>query len=136
MEKIFVDCDIVMDFILMREPYYKSSADIFLLFQNKELKGFISSLSFAHINYFLAKTLPKASAIEALKKLRKIVNASTVDSSVIDLALDSQFSDFEDAIQYYSALSIKADKIITRNIKDFKSSGIPIFNPIDFLKSI
>lgn len=134
MKKLFVDCDVALDFILRREPFYESAAEIFLLFQNKEYEGFLSSLTFSHIHYFLKKTLPQSLVIQALKKLRRIIKTSAVDSKVIDKSLESNFNDFEDAIQYYSALDSQVDFIITRNSKDYKHSKLIVYNPEEFLK--
>jgi hypothetical protein len=63
------------------------------------------------------------------------VNVSTVDEKIIDLALQSVFSDFEDAIQYFTAIQNNIPVILTRNLKDYKSSAIPVMTADDFLKA-
>lgn len=133
MQNIFIDSDVSLDYILKREPHFEDAVEIFLRLQNKTHKGFISSLSLSHLSYFIQKDFDKELIIPILKKLRKIIEVSTVDSIVIDQSLDSKFSDFEDAIQHYSALSIQADYIITRNKKDFKESKIKVLTPKEFL---
>ena len=136
MKKIFIDCDVTIDFISVRDPYYENAADIFLPIQNKEYDGYISSLSFSHISYFLRKYVKFSETISRMKDLRKLVKVCNVDSLVIDQSLDSKFSDFEDALQYHSALSVKADYIITRNAKDFKHSKIKVLSPKEFLSKL
>lgn len=133
---IFVDCDVAYDLLDKRDPHLELAGEIFEMFSNKKAKGFISSLSYSNLHYLLTKQHTTPSAIKLLKGLRAITTVSGVDQSTIDQAIDSDFADFEDAIQYYSAISIKADCIITRNAKDFKHSKIRVLSPKEFLSKL
>lgn len=133
MMNIFVDCDVAYDLLDKRAPHLEMAGEIFDMFSNKKAKGFISSLSYANLHYLLTKQHTTPFAIKLLKGLRELTTVSGVTQSTIDQAIDSDFNDFEDAIQYYSALSVKADYIITRNVKDFKHSEITVLSPKEFL---
>jgi predicted nucleic acid-binding protein len=78
--------------------------------------------------------LPESKVREILRKLKVLVNVISLDSKVIDLALNSDFKDFEDAIQYYAAMESNINIIITRNLKDFKKSDIPVMTGLQFIK--
>jgi hypothetical protein len=94
-----------------------------------------SSIAFMNVHYFLDK-FDRPRKMQLLNVLRSIVGIIEVGEDIIDLALGSNFSDFEDAVQYYAALSLKAEVIITRNIKDYKQSSIPVLTAEQFLKTL
>jgi len=124
--KVFVDTDIILDLLLAREPFFPAATRLFLLLQEGEMEGYVSPLSFSNLFYILRKATSGAEAIAALRKLKLLMRVLSVDEQTIDLALASSFSDFEDAIQYYSALSNDIEAIITRNKKDYKTVKIPV----------
>jgi predicted nucleic acid-binding protein len=135
-KKIFIDTDIVIDLLARREPYYKHASRLFTLADNKRIKLFVSSLTFANINYILSSQKPIVEVRKLLNRLMVLVRILAVDEKIIDLALNSDFKDFEDAIQYYCALENKLRIILTRNIKDYKKSKIPVLTAEEFLKSL
>jgi predicted nucleic acid-binding protein len=132
-KKVFLDINVILDILLKREKLYKAPALIFKAVENGKINGLICSLSFPTLFYILSKELGKDKAVILLNKIRLIFNISLVDEKIIDKSLVSGFKDFEDAIQYYSALIARADYLITRNIKDFKSTGIPVISPEEFI---
>ena len=95
--------------------------------------GFVSSLSFSNLNYILSKQFTAASARRLLSKFKVLVTVLSVDDKTIELALNSDFSDFEDAIQYYCAVENGVVVLLTRNLKDYKNAGISILTPEDYL---
>lgn len=133
---LFLDTNVLIDLIDKREPFFNDIAVIATMAENKELKLAASSLSFVNIVYVVSKSVEEKTVLEALKKLRIICDVSTIDEIVIDKSLISKFDDFEDAVQYFSALHLKCEFIITRNKKDFKNSEIPVLTPSEFLASI
>lgn len=133
MDKIFIDSDIVLDVFTKRKSFYRHSAKLLTLIEKKKLRGYTSPLVFANIHYILRKLKSKAYALQTLRKLRIVVSVLSVSDKHIDQALNSEFSDFEDAIQYYSAKSSKINFIITRNKKDYKHSSITVFTPEEYL---
>lgn len=133
MEKIFVDTNIVLDLLQKREEFYADAQELFTLSDKKEVKLFISALTLANTHYILCKHL-KMQARKVLAKFKVLVEVLRIDDKIMALALVSDLKDFEDAIQYYTAIENNMDLIITRNGKDFKTSSIPVLTTNEFLK--
>jgi len=126
----------MLDLLGEREPFYLSSAKIATLADKRKLKINVSALSFATVSYFLTKYEGVKKTKEKLRKFKVISGICELDELIIEKGLNSDFSDFEDSLQYYSALRAECDIIITRNGKDFKKSQIPIMTPDVFLHSM
>jgi len=133
---LFLDTNVLIDLIDKREPFYNDIAIIASMAENKDFKLAASSLSFVNTVYVVSRSIEEKLVLEALKKFRIICDVSNVDEIVIDKSLISNFNDFEDAVQYFSALHHKSDIILTRNKKDFKNSEIPTMTPSEFLASL
>jgi predicted nucleic acid-binding protein len=133
LKSVFLDINIILDIFLKREPYYTASAQVFSLVENKKFDGYLCALSYPTLFYLLKKELNREKAMKVLERLRIVLKTAPTIEKVIDLALSSEFRDFEDAVQYYSALEVKCDFLITRNKNDFPSKILPIFTPDEFL---
>ena len=134
MENVFIDTDVIVDFLTDRKPFSLESAKIFSLIDQKKIKGCVSSLSFSNLYYVLRKFGTHKKVITSLQELSELVDILKVDSDIIKSALTSDFKDFEDSLQYFSAHEHKkVDCIITRNIKDYKDSSLPVMTPETFL---
>ena len=133
MKTVLCDINFVLDIFLKREPFYYSAARLFKKIEDKKLKGYLCALSFPTLFYLLSKELSKEKAIKILEKIRIVFGIAEVDEKVIDLSLTSDFKYFEDAVQYYSAIKVKADCIITRNKDDYVNDKIPVLTPEEFL---
>jgi predicted nucleic acid-binding protein len=134
MSKILIDTNIVIDLLSRRKDFYDEAADLFSRADNKELHIKISALTFANTNYILTKLKSAKEAREILRKVKILVEILSLDEKITQLALsDNNFCDFEDGLQYYSALENHIDVIITRNKKDFKNSKIPVLTAKEFL---
>jgi predicted nucleic acid-binding protein len=134
--KLFWDTNIMFDFLGERDPFYISAAKIATLADKREVTVVASALSYATISYLLAKYESIEKIKDKLRKFKVISEICELDEVIIEKGLNSNFLDFEDSLQYYSALRTECDIIITRNGKDFKKSQIPIMTPDEFLKSI
>ncbi len=134
MEKVFVDTDIVLDLLGAREPFYNHAAILFSLADNNKMKIYVSSLSFANLNYILSKQHSANQARKMLLKFKTLVNVLSVSDKIIDLALSSDFKDFEDGIQYFTAIENHIDIILTRNLKDFKNAEVSVMTAEQYLK--
>ena len=134
MENIFVDTNIVIDLLAKREPFYKEAQDLFTLSDKKEVQLHISSLTFANAYYSIVRHHKDVDARKYLAKFKVLVNILSLEDKAIELALASEFNDFEDGLQYFVAMDNNADVIITRNKKDFKSSKIPVMTAGEYLK--
>jgi len=136
-KKVFLDTNIVLDLLEKRLPFYINASKIFYLAEKKQITISVSSLTFANLNYILSKKTSINEARQILRKLRMLIDVISLSEKVIDLALnDLDFKDFEDALQFYSAMESKQNVIITRNQRDFPKIDIPIMNPEEYLASI
>jgi len=134
MENVFIDTDVIVDFLTDRKPFSLESAKIFSLIDQKKIKGCVSSLSFSNLYYVLRKFGTHKKVISSLQELSDMVDILKVDGDIVKSALTSDFKDFEDSIQYFAAQEHKkADCLITRNIKDYKDSSLPVMTPDTFL---
>jgi len=129
MTKIFIDTDVCLDLLAKREPHYLYAATLFTLADKGELKLAVSSLSFSNLNYLLSRQYSMVEARRILRKFKVLVQVLSVDDKVIQLALNSKFKDFEDAIQYFTAIESGITFLLTRNIKDYKKAEIPVQTP-------
>ncbi|RHJ92028.1 type II toxin-antitoxin system VapC family toxin [Parabacteroides bouchesdurhonensis] len=135
MKSLFLDTNIVVDLLAKREPFYSTSAPIFAMGDRGMVQLFICSLSFSTIFYLLRKQVGKEKAMLILRSFRKLVSVLPVNDDIVDKALQSSFTDFEDAIQYYSAIDSGIETIITRNVKDYKDAEATVMTPEEFLYS-
>lgn len=133
--KLFIDTNIMMDLLCQREPFYNSIAKIATLADNNEVQLFASALSYATTSYFLTKNESMESSKNKLRKFKSISQIIALNEQIIEKSLNSNFTDFEDALQYFSALNAQCEIIITRNGKDFKFSQLPIFTAEEYLLS-
>ncbi|MBD1420684.1 PIN domain-containing protein [Sphingobacterium chuzhouense] len=137
MDKILIDTDVILDFFFDRKPFSEDAAQILSLCERKEIKGFVTSIMLSNIYYLLRKTAKHEKVIENIKILMKIIDVTITPKEAILNALASDFKDFEDALQNFSALQEKGIKIIiTRNTKDYKTSSLAIMTPESYLKTI
>ncbi|MDP2722634.1 MAG: PIN domain-containing protein [Bacteroidales bacterium] len=135
MKKIFIDTNIVIDLLSRREPFYEEAANLFSLADKKIIELSISSLTVANTSYTLLRQINSTSAKEILRKLRLIIKILPLDDKIIGIALnDNSFDDFEDGLQYFTAIENSQDLIITRNLKDFKNSALPVMTARQFLE--
>ena len=136
MTDLFIDTDVIIDFIIDRQPYSREAAKVFTLIDQKKAKGYASALSYSNSYYVLRKYASHKKVITMLNELSDLVGILKVDDDIIKASLASDFKDFEDAIQYYTAQEYKRiDVIITRNIKDYKKSSLPVMSPETFMKT-
>jgi len=134
-EKIFLDTDVILDLLTKREPHFEPAVELFLLIQERSVSAYTSPVIIANTFYILNRHLDKKKAVQSLIKLRSLVKVLNCGDRIIDLALSSDFTDFEDSIQYYTALENNIDTLITRNVKDYKTANITILTPLEYIKS-
>lgn len=134
MENVFVDTNIIIDLLAKREPFYEDAQDLFTLGDKKEIQLCISSLSFANTYYSIARHHKGIDAKKYLAKFKVLVKVLPLEDKSIELALASDFIDFEDGLQYFTAMENESDVIITRNKKDFKKSIIPVLTAGEYMR--
>lgn len=134
--RIFLDTNIMLDFLGERPPFYDSVAKIATLAEKGKLIMVVSPISFATVNYFLTKFENLKIAKEKLRKFKIISEICSLDEQTVEKGLNSSINDFEDALQYFSAIESNCEIILTRNAKDFKKSLLPVMTADEFLKSL
>ncbi|MCL2640990.1 MAG: PIN domain-containing protein [Phycisphaerales bacterium] len=132
---IFVDTNVLLDVLMDREPHSRASAQLWTLCEQGTLRGHISVISFNNIYYIARKRHDKKTAQQMMAILQGVFHPVTLDTQMISQAIGSNMSDFEDAIQFHSAVRAKADFLITRNVSHFPKSTIPplVVTPKEFL---
>ena len=129
-QRIFIDSDVILDVALARQPFVEASLAVLMQCESGQYLGCISSNSIANIYYVLRKLGGDEKARFFIKQLSKYLTVISVDHATIGKALDSKFSDFEDAIQHFAALSFGCTAIVTRNIQDYKFAEMKVVLPV------
>ena len=133
--KLFVDSDVVIDFFTDREPHANPASELFELNELGNVKLYLSAVSINNIYYIIRRFLGHKKTLEVVETLTEMTEIVGTTKKEIIQALKNNFTDYEDSVQYSSALRIKdLDAIITRNIKDYRSSSIAVMTPLNFLK--
>ena len=133
MNKVFIDADIILDLLLDREPYSRSSLKLFTAIEEREVIAFTTPVILANIYYISAKMVDRKSALEYVRKLLTLLKVTAVDEKIMLLAANSDFKDFEDSIQYYAAKNEAVDFLITRNKMDYKIADLTVCTPDEYL---
>ena len=134
--KVLIDTNIILDVLCKRPAFYEDSAKIFKLCEVKKISGVISALSIPNIMYILRKELDADKTREILDSLMLIFPVADLKADDLKKAADMRFKDYEDAIQSACATRIKANYIVTRNIKDFSESKVTAIKPAELLDRI
>ena len=137
MEKVLIDTDVLLDFFFDRVPFSNHAAKVLDLCRENRIQGFTTPVIIANTYYLLRKTAKHELVIDKLNQLLNIIDITEMNRNVVTKALSSNFKDFEDALQNYSAVETKEISVIlTRNIKDFKNSELAVFMPETYLKGM
>ena len=134
--KVLIDTNIILDVLCKRPAFYEDSAKIFKLCEVKKISGVISALSILNIMYILRMELDADKTREILDSLMLIFSVVDLKADDLKKAADMRFKDYEDAIQSACATRIKANYIVTRNIKDFSESKVTAIKPAELLDRI
>ena len=132
MIRLFIDSDIILD-VLARRKEYESASLLLKLVDKKEIIAGTSPIVVANVHYILSKYTTARKSKQALKILQKTLIIYTVDQKIIEEALDLDFKDFEDGIQFLAAREAQVDFIITRNKSDYNKSTIPVMDAREFI---
>ena len=137
MKTLFLDTNVVMDFLTDRKPFSKEAATLLDLGRQRKISIYISAISFNNIYYVSKSALGHEKTIHFLKELQQWVQVIALTDEILQSALNKGFKDFEDAIQYCSANSIQSlDMLVTRNGRDFKKGNLIICTPKEALSLI
>jgi len=135
-KKVLIDTDVILDFFFDRKPFSDDAEKIFSLLESGKIKGFVTPLIYSNVYYLLRKTASHSFVIDKLKQLFYITDVLTMGKSTVLVALNSDFSDFEDSLENFAAVGYgDIHVLITRNVKDYKLSQISVLTPDNFLRS-
>lgn len=133
--KLFIDSDVVIDLFTDREPFVNAASEIFDLNEKGKIRLHLSAISINNIYYIVRRYLGHEQTLKIIEELTEMTEIIATTRFEIIQALNNNFSDYEDSIQYATATQVKdITANITRNIKDYKNSEIPVFTPTDYLK--
>lgn len=132
--KLFIDTNVIIDVLAKREQFYVASATILTMLEKEQVEGFISAISFNNIYYILRKFSGKTRADNAIRTLLSTFETVSLDAKILIRTIDAGFNDFEDGIQFFSAIRCDADFIISRNVKDFPHDDLPVLTPEEFIQ--
>ncbi len=131
-----IDVDVILDLLLDRQPFAEAAAILFSKVEEGEIQGYVSATTITAIYYLASKTIGVRKARWATRKLLTFLEVAPVDKAVIEGALEGKFKDFEDGVIAEEARQIQAKVIITRNVRDFKTSPVPAHSPEEMLKML
>lgn len=131
--KVFIDTNVILDVLCGRKEFLADALKIFRLCETQQLTGYISALSVTNLIYIMRKELSPAKIREVLEKLAMLFHVTDLQANDLKKAADLMFKDYEDALQSISASRVRADVIITRNVRDYEGSKIKAVHPSDFL---
>lgn len=134
--KILIDTNVILDVLCNRKDFAEDSLKVFKYCETNQITGYISALSIPNIVYIMRKELDSGKIKEILTVLTSIFTVVDLRESDLIKAADADFSDYEDALQSVCASRTKVNYIVTRNIKDFKSSAVPAIKPSELLERI
>ena len=134
MKRLLIDTDVLLDFLFDRQPEAQYTLELLLKCETKELIGYVTPVTLSNCYCVLRQNADHDYVQNQMKQLLSILKVLPVDKQTVQLALYSKFKDFEKAIHYFAARkSTKIDALVTRNLKDFKKSTIPVFSPGELL---
>lgn len=137
MDYVLIDTDVILDFFFDRKPFAEFATEILNLCEADKIKGFTTPVIVANVYYLLRKVATHDIIVEKIKQLLSIIEVINMDSNAVVNALNSEFKDFEDALQNFSAIENgQINIILTRNIKDFKKSKLAVLSPESYLRGI
>jgi len=127
--RILFDTNIILDVLLNRKKFVELASNLVGMVENKNIEGYLCATTITTLDYLFAKAVNRKQANIEIKKLLTIFNIADVNSIVLELSINSKFTDFEDAVQYYSGECSKVEGLVTRNTKDYKNTNLPIYTP-------
>ena len=131
MKNIFLDTNFIIDYFI-REDFSGEAEKLLQKGHQTNMKFFISYLSVANFAYIMRK-MPSAQLKNIIFQICNIFEVVDNTRGQIIQNLQADFTDFEDGLQYQSAIDASCDCIITRNKKDFLNAEIPVFTPTEFI---
>lgn len=127
--KILFDTNVILDVLLNRKPFVELSANLVSSVENKTIEGYLCATTITTLDYLISKSRNRETAKIEIQKLLTLFQIADVNSTVLSMAINSGFTDFEDAVQYFSGKCSNVDGLVSRNTKDYKKAILPIYTP-------
>lgn len=134
--RVLVDTNVVLDVLLARQPFVGVSAEVFGLAEQSRIEGLLCATTITTIDYLLTQTMPRAAARQALQKLLELFEIAPVNRAVLEEALKSKITDFEDAVLDQAGKLAGAEVVVTRNHSDFRHANLKVLGPDELLASL
>jgi predicted nucleic acid-binding protein len=131
--QVLFDINIILDVLQEREAFYDFSARLLALAETGRIQGWLAAHSVTTLFYLIAKGRSSEQARVTLTSLLQFLRVATVDHHTIEQALNLPYRDFEDAVQMMAALQIRADYLLTRNVKDYQPAPLEVIQPVELL---
>lgn len=133
--RVIFDTNVVLDVLLARQPFVHAASELFSMVEHAQIAGLLCATTITTVDYLLMQALPRPDAHQALRKLLELFEIAPVNRAVLEEALNSKVTDFEDAVLDQAGRLAGVEVIITRNQKDFRHSSLRILGPVEFLSS-
>ena len=134
--KLLIDANILLDVLQNREPFVRASSAIWKLCETEKAEGYVSALTIANLVYVMRKELDPEKAEKILNSLSLIFSFTDLTPADLARAAAARWDDFEDAVQSVTAERIGADRIVTRNVRDFAGSRVAASTPAEIIALI
>lgn len=134
--RVFLDANVLIDVVQNRTDFVEASSKVLQLGLDKECELCASDITFTTVSYYARKNRTTEQLYEVLQTLRDFIDIAPSGKIAIDWALQHKSKDFEDAVQYYTALRSGAEYIVSRNVRDYPYNEIPVVTPLEFLKEM
>lgn len=132
-KRIYIDCNILLDWLLDRQPFSYPAALIITLTESGEIHSSVSALTLANTYYILKKEVNQKVAEEFLKDALQLFQIVDLTAGCVRNAIENKYKDFEDDLHYFAATGSSIDYIITRNTKHFRPENIRTASAEDFI---
>ena len=131
---VFLDTNVVIDFMGEREGFFDDAAAIFAMIEDKKIVASTSALTIVNCAYILKKAFNSDIMLSKVEALCQMLNVTPIDQSKLVDAVQLRTYDYEDAVQYLSALPCHPDVIITRDKRGFRDFDILVMTPAEFVQ--
>ena len=134
--RVLLDTDVVIDFLMAREPFAQRARQIFELNAQRKIQCYIASITPLNVFYVARKSHSLEDRLRIIRQLLLQVEVTAISHEILLRAFDVGFLDYEDAVQYACAEADGVEAIVTRNVDDYKNAKLPVFTPNDFLQHL
>jgi predicted nucleic acid-binding protein len=131
---VFLDTNVVIDFMGERDGFFDDASAIFSMIADGNIHASVSSLTIINCAYILKKAFGSDVMLEKLDQLCRLLDITPIAKEQVQNAISLKPYDYEDAVQYLSALPYHPDMVITRDKKGFNDLDILVMTPVEFIQ--